>query len=92
MKKVLIAIMIVALAAGIVYAADQAKKVGEPVTTVATSTGTTVHNVAQGTVDTLNVSKNNPVVTAVETTGQAAEDSVKTATFQKVEKKAPKNG
>ena len=83
MKKLLVVVVALAFIAGAAYAADQAKKVLEPVTTVVTSTGATVVNAADGTVKVLDPN-GNPVVTAVNTTGKAAEDSVKTVTLQKV--------
>ena len=88
MKKLLVVLLALAFIAGAAYAGDQAKKVGEPVTTVVTSTGTTVHNVAEGTVETLDANKN-PVVTVAKTTKNVVEDTAKTVTFQKVDKKKP---
>ena len=90
MKKLLVVVIALAFIAGVAYAADQAKKVGEPLTTVVTSTGTAVNNVATGTVETLDVNKN-PVVTVTKTTKNAVEDTAKTVTFQKVAKKKPVN-
>ena len=86
MKKLLVVVLALAFVAGAAYAADEAKKALEPVSTVVVSTGDTVYNAAEGTVETLDLSKN-PIVTAAETTKKVAEDSVKTVTFQKVEKK-----
>ena len=90
MKKLLVVVLALAFVAGAAYAADQAKKVAEPLTTVVTSTGTTVHNVAEGTVETLDVNKN-PVITVAKTTKNVVEDTAKTVTFQKVDKKKPVN-
>ncbi len=90
MKKLLIVVLALAFVAGAAYAGDQAKKVGEPVTTVVESTGTTVSNVAEGTVETLDVNKN-PVITVAKTTKNVVEDTAKTITFQKVDKKKPVN-
>jgi hypothetical protein len=87
MNKALIALIALMLIAGAAYAAaDSAKKIGEPVTTVVESAGTTVEGAAEGTIETLNLEKNNPITTAVNTTAKTAENTVKTATFQKVEK------
>ena len=90
MKKLLVVLMVLAFVAGAAYAGDQANKVLEPVKTVVTSTGTTVTNVAEGTVETLDVNKN-PVITVAKTTKNVVEDTAKTATFQKVAKKKPVN-
>ena len=86
MKKLLVVVIALAFVAGAAYAADQAKKIAEPVSTVVTSTGTTVHNVAEGTAETLDLNKN-PVVTVTKTTKNVVEDTAKTVTFQKVDKK-----
>jgi hypothetical protein len=84
--------IVIALAfiAGAAYAGDQANKIGEPVKTAVTSAAQTVVNAAEGTVNTANVIQDNPVTTAVDATGQAVMDTAKTATFQKVDKKAAK--
>ena len=89
MKKLLVVVLALAFVASAAYAVDQAKKALEPVGTVLNSTGTTVNNAAEGTVETLDLNKN-PIVTATETTKKVAEDSVKTVTFRKVEKKTSK--
>ena len=89
MKKLFVVVLAIAFIASAAYAGDQAKKALEPVSTVVNSTGATVNNAAEGTVETLDLSKN-PIVTAVETTGKAAEETVKTVTFQKVSKKTSK--
>ena len=91
MKKILVVLVAIAFVAGAAYAAEEALKASvEPVKTVADSTVATVGNAGQGVVDTLNIEKNNPVTTAVESTAKVAEDSVKTVTFQKVEKTSAK--
>lgn len=90
MKKLLVVVLALAFIAGAAYAGDQAKKALEPVTTMVNSTGQTVANAAQGTINTANVVEDNPVTTAVEATGKAAEDTIKTATFQKVDDKVAK--
>jgi len=90
MKKLLVVVLALAFVAGAAYAGEQAKKIAEPVTTVVESTGTTVANVAEGTVETLDLNKN-PVVTAGKTTKNVVEDTAKTVTFQKVDKKKPVN-
>ena len=81
MNKAILVVIALMLVAGMAYAASD-----DPVTTMVKSTTSTVTTAAEGTVATLNVAENNPVTTAVETTGKVAEDSVKTVTFQKVEK------
>lgn len=86
MNKIVMVALALALASGIAYAADQAKKLGEPVTTVVEDTGAVAETAVQGTVDTLNVAENNPVTTAADTTVKVAEGTVKTATFQKVDR------
>lgn len=87
MKKLVLVVMALILAAGMAYAADQAKKVAEPVTTVVEDTGAVVETAAQGVVDTVNVKENkNPVKTAVNSTAKVAEAGVKTVTLQKVKK------
>jgi hypothetical protein len=91
MKKLLLVVIALAFVAGIAYAGDQANKVGEPIKTAVTSTAQTVVNAAEGTINTANVVEDNPVTTAVEATSQAVQDTAKTATFQKVEKKAAKD-
>jgi hypothetical protein len=92
MKKLMVVVIALAFIAGAAYAADDnVKKALEPVSTMVTSAGQTVVNAATGTVNTANVVEDNPVTTAVEVTGKAAEDTVKTATFQKVDDKAAKN-
>ena len=78
------------VAQGTVDPAHQGKRVGEPVVTVVKSTGNTVTNVAEGTIETLDVNKN-PVVTVTKTTKNVVEDTAKTVTFQKVDKKKPVN-
>lgn len=91
MKKILIVLVAIAFVAGAAYAAEKVTKaVAEPVKTVAQSTVSTVGNAGQGVVDTLNIEKNNPVTTAVESTAKVAEDSVKTVTFQKVDQTSGK--
>lgn len=81
MKKALLIVVGLMLVAGMAHAASD-----DPVTTVVKSTANTVATAGEGTAATLNVAENNPVTTAVEATGKVAEDSVKTVTFQKVEK------
>jgi len=90
MKKLLVVVLALAFVAGVAYAGNQAKKVGEPVTTVVESTGQTVSNVAEGTVETLDVNKN-PIVTVAKTTKNVVTDTAQTVTFQKVDKKKPVN-
>jgi len=90
MKKLLVVVLALAFVAGAAYAGDQAKKALEPVSTMVESTGQTVSNVAEGTVETLDVNKN-PVVTVAKTTKNVVEDTAKTVTFQKVDKKKPVN-
>lgn len=85
MKKVLIVVMMMAFVAGVVYAADQAASGPEPVSKVVSDTGKVIATAAEGTAATLDIGKNNPVTTAVETTGKVAEGAVKTATFQEVD-------
>lgn len=77
------------VAQGTIDPAHQGKRVIEPVETMAKSTGNTVTNVAEGVVETFDVN-GNPIVTVAKTTKNVAEDSVKTVTFQKVDKKAKK--
>lgn len=86
MKKLLVAVVAVVFAAGLVYAAEGAKKELEPVSTIVNDTGEVVKTAVEGTAATLDISKNNPVTTAVETTGKVAEDTVKTVTLQKIDK------
>ena len=81
MNKAIIVVIALMLVAGMAYAASD-----DPVTTVVKSTGNTLVTAADGTVATLDVAENNPVTTAIETTGKVAEDSIKTVTFQKVDK------
>lgn len=81
MGKAILVVVALMMVAGMACAAGD-----DPVTTVVKSTGNTVATAAEGTAATLNVAENNPVTTAVEATGKVAEDSVKTVTFQKVEK------
>jgi len=89
MKKLLMVVIALALVAGFAYAADQAKKVLEPVTTVVEDTGVVANTAAQGTIDTLNLN-NNPITTAAEVTKTVVEETAKTVTFQKVDKKVTK--
>lgn len=85
MKKLLMLAMILGFVAGAVYAAEEAVSVPEPVSTVLSDTGKVITTAAEGTAETLDIGKNNPVTTAVETTGKVAVDSVKTVTFQEID-------
>jgi len=85
MKKIFMIALVLALAAGAVYAAEATKDKYAPVSTVVTDTGEVVKTAAEGTVETLDLN-NNPIVTATETTVKVAEGTVKTATFQKIDK------
>jgi len=84
MKKVLMIVMVLGFVAGIAYATEEAAKTSEPVSTVVSDAGKVVATAAEGTAATLDIVNNNPVDTAVETTGKVAEDSVKTITLQDV--------
>ena len=85
MKKALIVAMAIAFVAGAVYAAEEASKSLEPVSTLVSDTGKVITTAAEGTAETLDIGKNNPVTAAVETTGKVAEGSIKTATFQEID-------
>ncbi|MDD5496188.1 MAG: hypothetical protein PHP46_03690 [Candidatus Omnitrophica bacterium] len=87
MKKLVVLVMALAFACGLAYAADSDEGRFEPVQTFAEDTGDVVQTAAQGVVDTVNVQKNNPVTTAAKATADVAEGTVKTATFQKIDKK-----
>lgn len=89
MKKIFMIALVLALAAGVAYAAEKAKDKYEPVSTVVSDTGEVVKTAAEGSVETLDLSKN-PIVTATDTTVKVAEDSVKTVTLQKIDKTAGK--
>ncbi len=85
MKKLLILAMILGFVAGAVYAAEEAESGLEPISTVVSDTGKVIATAAEGTAATLDIGENNPVTTAVETTGKVAEESIKTVTLQEIE-------
>ena len=92
MRKILVVVMALAFIAGMAYAAEGKKSITEPVSMTAENAGAVVETAAQGVADTVNVEKNNPVTTAVESTAKVAEAGAKTATLQKVGKTSGKSG
>ena len=89
MKKIFMAVLVLVLAAGTVYAVEAKKDKYAPVSTVVSDTGEVAKTAAEGTVETLDLNKN-PIVTATNTTVKVAEGSVKTVTLQKIDKAAGK--
>jgi len=87
MKKIFMIALVLALAAGAAYAVSMENDKYEPVSTVVSDTGEVVKTAAEGTVETLDLEKN-PIVTVTDTTVKVAKNTVKTATFQKIDKKA----
>ena len=85
MRKFLVMAMVLCFAASLASAAQGTKDSLKPISTVVKDTGVVVKKAAVGTADTLNIEKNNPVTTAVDTVADVADASVKTVTLQDID-------